>query len=771
MKKCLSIILFIAMAFGCVSLYGCGGKHEEPGAMTKSPIPGNVISSRTKAQKAAAENLGQKPVKQILFGDLHVHTTFSTDAFLFSLPLMQGEGSHPPADACDFARFCSALDFWSITDHAESITPLHWKETKETIRQANAVTDPANPDVVAFLGYEWTQISPESVKQHYGHKNVIYRDTEEEKVPPRPITSRLPQLRGIDTQKLFNASFSQRMGMMLMGRLGLTLLDPSNMKRNMALMTYFNELLQIPPCTQDVNTNNLPLDCRETAITPEELFSKLDEGGYESIVIPHGNTWGLYSPPNTTWDKQLTGKMHDPKRQTLFEIYSGHGNSEEYRPWRAVIYDADGNPICPEPSDGYLPPCWRAGEIIAERCLSDGNSQEVCEQRADQARKNFLEVTGMGPGIATVPGATHEDWLNSGQCPDCFLPTYSYRPGGSGQYALAITNFDDPENPKRFRFGFMSSSDVHTARPGTGYKEYARREMTEATGAQKKSFEKILLGKYESSLAYSRPFSEVKLKAHQINTRYAERVTSFLYTGGIAAVHAEGRGRESIWNALKKKEVYGTSGDRILLWFDLVNASDTQNETNEASLQGHLIPMGGETAMEHPPRFHVRAIGAFKQKPGCPDYSVNGLSPERLENLCRNECYNPRDERKLITRIEVIRIRPQIRQDESIEGLIEDVWQTFPCPPNQEGCEVWFKDPEFSTQKRDTVYYVRAIQEPSMAINGKDIRCEYDEDGRCIKVNPCYGSSLRTDYEDDCLAEVEERAWSSPIFVDYKSSL
>ena len=67
---------------------------------------------------------------------------------------------------------------------------------------------------------------------------------------------------------------------------------------------------------------------------------------------------------------------------------------------------------------------------------------------------------------------------------------------------------------------------------------------------------------------------------------------------------------------------------------------------------------------------------------------------------------------------------------------------------------------------RDTVYYVRAIQEPSLAINGAQLRCEYDEKGHCISVSPCYGDS-RTDYQDDCLAETEERAWSSPIFVRF----
>ena len=135
---------------------------------------------------------------------------------------------------------------------------------------------------------------------------------------------------------------------------------------------------------------------------------------------------------------------------------------------------------------------------------------------------------------------------------------------------------------------------------------------------------------------------------------------------------------------MKKKSVYGTSGDRILLWFDLENADG-----------GKKVSMGDETVMNNIPKFKVSAIGAFEQKPGCPEYSYNALSPERLEDLCRGECYNPSDIRKIITRIEVIRILPQISPDEDVSTLIQDPWKIIECPLDPDGCTVNFEDEEY----------------------------------------------------------------------------
>ena len=733
-----SFFLLIFTLFVTLVTNGWLGRYEAPGEVTLISQPLDVLQKRVTDQLLIKEELGIKGPKMILFGDLHVHTTYSNDAFLLSLPMMSGEGTHPPADACDFARFCSSLDFWANTDHAEDLTQQDWQETKDSVRQCNEAGGvSSSPDTVAFLGWEWSQIGGFG-KPHFGHKNIILKGLDEDQIPTRPIAA---------------STGSGFLSMPYSVKFTLSTLRPTD-RRIHDLMRFMNDG-KTSICSPGIGVRDLPLDCKEVAPTPGLLFDKLNDWGHETVVIPHGTAWGAYTPPGTDWKQQLNEIEHDPNIQTMIEIYSGHGNSEEYRDWRSVLFDEDGKAICPKPTENYLPSCWQAGEIIKERCLAEDESLRVCNKRASVARFNYAsEGTA---GFATVFDEESSDWLDSNQCKDCFLPAFNYRPGGSIQYITAIRNFDENDSIDRFKFGFIASSDNHKARPGTGYKEINRREMTEAAGPADPTG--YLLGFREGDGVYSKSTAKNwTSETLPSGPPEPERLASFFLTGGLVATHSNGKNRDAIWNSIKRKEVYATSGPRILLWFNLVNAPN-----------GEEVPMGSDIKMSENPRFVVKAAGSFIQKPGCPEYTYNALGKDKLEHLCKNECYNPSDIRKQIDRIEIVRIRPQSYKGENISSLIEDTWKVFKCPKSSSDCSFSFTDKEFSDLERDTVYYVKAIEEPSKVINAGNLRCEYDVLGNCTKTNICNGSSLITPYEEDCLEETQERAWSSPIYIDYSA--
>ena len=213
--------------------------------------PGRV-TPKSRPQSAAG--------KQILFGDMHVHTTYSVDAYRISLPLFQaqGEGPYPVGGACDFARFCAGLDFWGLTDHANSFTPQNWKDAKESVRQCNAASgDPANPDLVTFMGFEWTQIGM-SPEDHYGHHNVHFLYDGEDQLPARPIAAKgraVDVLRGYGVRipKLVSES-----------------LDPEHAEYYYDFNTLSRDFGNTPSCDEGVDTRLLPADCFESTATPAE---------------------------------------------------------------------------------------------------------------------------------------------------------------------------------------------------------------------------------------------------------------------------------------------------------------------------------------------------------------------------------------------------------------------------------------------------------------------------------------------------------------------
>ena len=786
------LVLSLLFIITCVVVLRLGLFSESlgPGKITGSVNTSEFVEDKISRQQNAMEQLNVPKTKQILFGDLHVHTTYSADAHQMSLPIVGGLGVHPVSDACDFARHCSALDFWSINDHAEGLTPKRWSETKETIRKCNALnTDKLNPDCVAFLGWEWTQVGANR-GLHWGHHNVILKEEADELIPTRAVASKsVTRSAMLDRNPLYpNILFP--------------FINIKHFKRYNDLGRYVKETKAVPICEVGVPSKELPINCHEEAVDPLQLANKVDEYDSDYIIIPHGQTWGLYTPMGYTLDKSLELSKQYPQQFDLLETYSGHGNSEEYRSWRGVdivregeylpgvwftpnegktdvekgtftietdgkerIYDI-GTQNCPEPSDNYIPQCWRAGDVIYNRCIDEGIDTTECEQRR-QATRELVADRGRA-GFNVVPHFTELERNISGQCLDCYSPSMNYVPGGSAQYGLALTKFNDDGSQHRFRYGFISSSDNHASAPGSGYKEIFGTSI-DGSGPTNKLFDRLLHGRtyfvggdnkdplrdgYVSDtepIAYDT--SELRLGFSVIEW---ERQRGFFTTGGLAAVHSEGRSKEEIWDAMKRHETYATSGPRILLWFDLINGSNK-------------LPMGSVVEMHDTPTFEVRAMGSFRQKPGCPEDAYTALGEDRVEELCFNECYNPSDERKKITRVEVIRVMPQEFEDQSLEDRIQDAWLTHDCDISEVGCSFTFQDKDFLSLGKDTSYYVRAIEEPSPQINVKGGVCTFDENGECTEFKLCTQDWRHPRNVETCSEIDEPRAWSSPIYVDYIS--
>ena len=695
MRKFLKIIGLLLSPFILILLYVY---ISSSGIVGSLPKDGELLLSPRLNDKSKSVE------KQIFFGDLHVHTTFSQDAFLFSLPMLQGEGAHPPSDACNFARFCSSLDFFSITDHAEGMTQRMWEDSVKSIRNCDAVSDESKKDLVVFAGWEWTQMGT-SPENHYGHKNVILKDLDN--IPRVPIGAGLT---GLD--ELIENDLTPFLPLIA---------DFPPEQIDFDFLKFRDESYSIPFCDEG---NSETKECKDRALTPRELFNKIDELGLEALVIPHGTTWGIHSPPNSKLSSQLFNENHDQDKQRLIEVYSGHGNSEIYKNFLHTQETNKEEFTCPLPTNNFEPCCWRAGEIVNQQCIDE--TGKACEDKAAKVRNEFASNASSLFRFSLVEGATQEDWKQCGQLQDSFLPAYTYRPKMSTQAALASqVNIENVVNS--FKLGLIGSTDNHKARAGAGYKEFARKAMGDSWGAK-------------DNLTWILP---------------PERGASFYSTGGLVAVHAGKLDREEIYGSLYKREVYATSGERILLWFNL-------KKDNE------IIPMGSETSFSRIPVFEVKAVGSYKQMPGCPDYVTNTMSKDEISRLCLNECYNPSNERNKIDRIEIVKITPTEKLY-ALEDAIQDPWQVFECEDDGEGCSISFEDADYTEEKVSSLYYVRAIQEETLAVGGDPLRCELNSQGECIKINPCYASGPDFNPNDDCLAPIGERAWSSPIFLNYQN--
>ncbi|MGB0619988.1 MAG: DUF3604 domain-containing protein [Myxococcota bacterium] len=319
-------------------------------------------------------------------------------------------------------------------------------------------------------------------------------------------------------------------------------------------------------------------------------------------------------------------------------------------------------------------------------------------------------------GMWNVLGATDElcDWekIRATEEDDC--------EDGTGQGALAAQGcvsrrdfvryalVEGLQEEKRlgvnpFRFGFIAATDGHDGTPG----------------AVEEWRQDLVLG--------------------------AVRPTEGRNLGGLAGVWAEENSREALFEAMRRRETYGTSGPRMSVrFFGGFDLDEDLCGDPALVAKGYAsgVPMGGELGAS-PRRW-------FSRKGQAPRFVVSALADTGTEA-------HPGG---LLQRVQIIkgwadddgRIHQQVVD---VAGGDNDAGVDLSnCTPTGTGaralCGEW-TDPDFDPD-RAAVYYARVVENPSCRQSG----------WACVEGpdRPAWCDAPAT------VKTTRERAWTSPIWVD-----
>jgi hypothetical protein len=214
--------------------------------------------------------------------------------------------------------------------------------------------------------------------------------------------------------------------------------------------------------------------------------------------------------------------------------------------------------------------------------------------------------------------------------------------------------------------------------------------------------------------------------------------------GGLAVIWAEENSRDALFAAMRRREVYGTSGTRPVVRFFggeiPLDACETGTVVESGYREG--VPMGGEIGLvADPPRFAVMA----SRDPGAAGFAGTPLQRVQIvkgwvdaDGTAREKVF-------------------EIAGDSSGAATVD----TDTCETSGPGfdslCEVW-ADPEFDSQRR-AFYYARVVENP--ICRWSTVLCQR-------QGVDCAGGAIPEGLEECCNPArpktIQERAWTSPIW-------
>lgn len=226
--------------------------------------------------------------------------------------------------------------------------------------------------------------------------------------------------------------------------------------------------------------------------------------------------------------------------------------------------------------------------------------------------------------------------------------------------------------------------------------------------------------------------------------------------GGLAVVWAEENSRDAIFEAMKNKETYGTSGPRMSVrffggWDIDRNLCEASNFVEQSYRDG--VAMGGQLPDQPSPTSDPRFVLSALMDPGT--IATPGTPLQRMQ-IIKGWIDSAGEKRQRVYEV----------AGNAANGASVDLLN---CKRHGDGykrlCRVW-SDPEFKADQQ-AYYYARVVENPS---------CRWSQQV-CVanKVNCSNPGTIAEGLERCCSEEhkplVQERAWTSPIWYSPKPAL
>ena len=663
MYKNLSLLLILAL------IYSCSESAEEVESDSFLNIAGARVGLASQ-QPIDWDSQAVDPYMNIdpelsssrvpLFGDLHVHTTYSFDAYIFGTLAT-------PDDAYEFAKGKSIkhpagfdvsldrpLDFYGVTDHgtflgqvAEAATPGTPYYEAPSSEQVNDINSPENLNIStiprrtqAFGGFLANTVAAFRERK----LDIRYADS----VSRRAWADTVAAAQRHNDPGNFTTFIAYEYT--------ASTTDMGNLHRNVVFRGNSNRIPSVP--YSRANSND-----------PEGLWQWMDrlrEDGIESIAIPHNSNG----------------------------------------------------------SDGFM------------FALKDSFGKPLTKEYAELRMRNepIVEITQVKGTSDTHPAlSTNDEWADFEIMPFKVATQSISEPKGSyvRDALLEGMKMENKEGFNPYKFGFIGSSDTHTAASSLEEDNF---------------FSKIGILDSSASLRGSVPETDPAiLESGQPvidldGNKYIDSSAITWGASGLAGVWAEENTRDSIYAAFRRKESFATSGPRMTVRFfagynldagkindnDLIEYLYTNAETMGADLDG---------IKQQAPSFFVWAVR---------DAFTASLQRVQIIKGYIDDNGDPQE---------------QVFDVACSDGGIPDP-DTYRCPDNNAKVDIsncafsqdvgaaelktFWTDPTFKVEQR-SFYYVRALENPT---------CRWSTwDAVRNNVEP----------RSDIPKTIQERVWSSPI--------